>query len=122
MTTNDIAKIRKPQTRLKRTQINLPSDCTEKKRTTVCRGKRTLFLHLQLILAFISSKYVFPYKVYKSYTELGLAVILRDSFCRVILSTFCENRESGGDEHFRAEESAVCNRSEVIAKFSPASS
>ena len=27
--------------------------------------------HLQLILAFISSKLIFPYKVYKSYTELG---------------------------------------------------
>ena len=58
-----------------KTDTNLPSDCTEKKRTTVCRGKRTLFLHLQLILAFISSKYVFPYKVYKSYTELGLPVV-----------------------------------------------
>ena len=57
-----------------KTDTNLPSDCTEKTRTTVCRGKRTLFLHLQLILAFISSKYVFPYKVYKSYTELGLPV------------------------------------------------
>ena len=68
MTTNFIANPSK-------TDTSLPSDCREKTRTTACRGKRTLFLHLQLILAFISSKYVFPYKVYKSYTELGLPVV-----------------------------------------------
>ena len=35
--TNDIVEIREPQTRLKRTQLR--SDCTEKTRTTVRRGK-----------------------------------------------------------------------------------
>ena len=65
MTTNDIAKIRKPQTRLKRTQI-CPQIAQKR------RGQP--YVNLQLILAFISSKYVFPYKVYKSYTELGLPV------------------------------------------------
>ena len=55
MTTNDIVKIRKPQTCLKRMQV-CPSDCTENTRRTECRGKWILFLHLQLILAFISSK------------------------------------------------------------------
>ena len=72
MTTNDIVKIRKPQTRLKRTQFALRLHRIT--RTTVRRGKRSLFLHLQLILAFISLKLIFSYKFYKSYTELGLPV------------------------------------------------
>ena len=72
-----------------KTDTSLPSDYTEKTRTTVCRGKRALFLHLQLILAFISSKYVFSYKVYKSHTELGLPVFPPENRSRDVIGECC---------------------------------
>ena len=74
MTTNHIVKIRKPQTRLKRIQSALRLQ--RKDEDNVRKGKQSLFLHLQLILEFISSKFIFPYKVYKSNTELGLPMVL----------------------------------------------
>ena len=70
MTTNDIVKIRKPQTRLKRRQFALRLHRKDEENCT-----RSIFLHLQLILAFISSKLIFPYKVYNAYIELGLPVL-----------------------------------------------
>ena len=50
----------------------------------------SLFLHLQLILAFITSKLIFPYKVYKSYTELGQPVVRREDLLAVLPTGFGE--------------------------------
>ena len=91
MTTNDIVKIRNPQTRLKRMDTVCPP-ISQKRRgqLTVSRGKWSLFLHLQLILAFIRSKLIFPYKIYETYTELGLPVIRqeRKDSAKIVLNRY----------------------------------
>ena len=70
MTTNDIAKIRKPQTRLKRTQI-CPPIAQKRREQPYVEVSELISTFTAYFSIYISSKYVFPYKVVNRIPSLG---------------------------------------------------